>query len=152
MIEIAQLNDLAVRVSGFRRQNQENQSVFNLVTLIPGRTASDEVSRTLSQRRLTLTLFLEDGEKELHAVSVNTHEIQETGSTASPVYRHQIELVERSPDIAPELNEIEEDLAALMARFERLLDALDRSGVVRRDAVERRVAELSTVVSENAGS
>ena len=152
MIEIAQLNDLAVRVSGFRRQIHENQPTFNLVTLIPGRTASDEVSRILSQRQLTLTLFREDGEKELYAVSVKTHEIQETGSTASPVYRHQIELVERSPDNAPELNEIEEDLAALMARFERLLDALDRSGVVKRSVIEQRVAELGILVSTNAGS
>jgi hypothetical protein len=142
MIEVAQLNDLAVRVSGFERHDQENQSVFNLVVLIPGRTASDEVSRMLSQRRLTLTLFLDDGEKEPHAVSVKTHGIQETGNPASPLYRHQIELVERSPDDAPELNEVEEELAAIISRFDRLLDALDRSGVVKRDVVEDRAWDM----------
>jgi hypothetical protein len=142
MIEVAQLNNLAIRVSGFKRQTQENRSQFDLVVLIPGQTASDEVSRVLSQRRLTLTLFLETGEKESHLVSVKTHEIQETGNPASPVYRHQIELVERSPEDAPTLNEIEEELATIMSRFERLLYALDRSGVVKRDVVEDRVAEL----------
>jgi hypothetical protein len=152
MIEVAQLNDLAIRVSGFKRGDQENQSVFSLVVLIPGQTASDEVSRVLSQRRLTLTLFLETGEKESHLVSVKTHEIQETGNPASPVYRHHIELLERSPDDAPDLNEIEQELATIMARFERLLDALNRAGLVKREAVEQRVAELSTLASENAGS
>ena len=142
MIEVAQLNDLAVRVSGFKRRDPGNRSVFNLVLLIPGRTASDEVSRVLLQRPLTLMLFLEDGDKEAHSVSVKTHEIQETGNPASPIYRHQIELVERSPDDAPELNEIEEELAAIMARFERLLDALDRSGVVERKTVEERVRKM----------
>jgi len=142
MIEVAQLNDLAIRVSGFKRGDQENQFVFNLVVLIPGQTASDEVSRVLSQHRLTLTLFLETGEKESHLVSVKTHEIQELGNPASPVYRHQIELLERSPYDAPGLNEIEEELAAIMARFERLLDALNRAGVVKREAVEQRAAEL----------
>src|SRR4051794_37883903 len=142
MIEVAQLNDLAIRVSGFKRREQENRSVFNLVVLIPGKTASDEVASVLSQRPLTLTLFLETGERETRSVSVNTHEIEETGNPASPVYRHQIELAERSPDDALDLNEIEEELAAIMARFERLLDALDRLGVVKRDVVEDRVAEL----------
>jgi hypothetical protein len=142
MIEVAQLNDLAVRVSGFTRREHENRSFFNLVLLIPGRTASDEVSRILQQRRLTLTLFIEDGEKEAHAVSVKTHEIQETGHPASPIYRHRIELVERSPDDAPELNEIEEELAAIMARLVRLLDVLDRSGVVSRSVVEERVRNM----------
>jgi hypothetical protein len=142
MIEVAQLNDLAVRVSGFKRQVRENRSQFDLVALIPGRTASDEVSRVLSQRHLTLVLFLESEEKESHAVSVKKHEIQETGDPASPVYRHQIELVERFPDEAPELNEIEEELATIMARFERLLDALDRSGVVRRGDIEDRARDM----------
>jgi len=142
MIEVAQLNNLAVRVSGFKRQTQENRSQFDLVVLIPGRTASDEVSHVLSQRLLTLTLFLETGEKASHPVSVKMHQVQETGNPASPVYRHQIELVERSPEDAPTLNEIEEELATIMSRFERLLDALDRSGVVKRDVVEDRVAEL----------
>jgi hypothetical protein len=152
MIEVAQLNDLAIRVSGFKRREQENRSVFNLVVLIPGETASDEVTSVLSQRPLTLTLFLETGERETHSVSVNTHEIEETGNPASPVYRHQIELIERSPDDAPDLNEIEEELAAIMARFERLLDALDRLGVVKRDVVEDRVAELIVnKESANAG-
>jgi hypothetical protein len=142
MIEIAQLNDLSVRVSGFRRHVQENRSQFDLVVLVPGRTASDEVSRILQRRRLMLTLFFEDGEKGAYAVSVKTHEIQQTGNPASPVYRHQIELVERSPDDVPELNEVEEELAAIMARFERLLDALDRSGMVKRDVVEDRVQQM----------
>jgi hypothetical protein len=142
MIEVAQLNDLAVRVSGFKRQTQENRSQFDLVVLIPGRTTSDDVSRVLQQGSLTLTLFLETGEKEAYAVSVKTHEIQQTGNPASPVYRHQIELVERSSDDAPALNEIEEELAAIMVRVERLLDALDRLGVVKRGVVEDRARNM----------
>ena len=148
MIEVAQLNDLAVRVSGFTRHEQENGAVFNLVVLIPGQSASDGVSRVLSQRPLTLVLFLDSGEKETHAVSVKTHEIQETGNPASPIYRHQIELAERFPDDGPDLSDIEEELAAIMARFERLLDALDRSGVAKREAVEQRVRGMRDAAPE----
>jgi len=135
MIEIAQFDDLAVRVTGFRRFDRDGRAVFSLVVLVPGVYASNELTRLLARKRITLTLFLDDGEKEAHAVSVELHEIREAGNPAAPVFRHQIELVERQEGDALKPNEIERELAAILARFDRLLDALEQSGVVRREVV-----------------
>jgi hypothetical protein len=135
MIEMAQFDEMTVRVTGFRRGDRDGRTTFVLVVLVPGVHASDELIRLLARKRITLTLYLDDGEKESHAVSVELHEIREAGNPSAPVYRHQIEFIERQEGDPPEPNEIETELAAILARFDRLLDALEQAGVVRREVV-----------------
>lgn len=140
MIEMAQFDELVMRVTGFRRFDRDGCALFSLVVLVPGLHASDALSRLLARKQLTLSLFLEDGEREMHAVSVEVHKIRETGNPSAPVFRHQIDLVEGHGGDALEPNEIEAELAAILTRLDRLLDALERAGVVRREVVEGMVA------------
>ena len=135
MIEMAQFDDLAVRVTGFRRFDRHGQAAFSLVVLVPGIHGSDELSRLLARKGITLTLFLDDGKKETRDVSVELHDIQQAGNPSAPVYRHQIELVERQDGDALAPNEIEAELAAILARLERLLDVLEEAGIARREMV-----------------
>ena len=138
MIEMAQFDELAVRVTAFRRFDRDGRTAFSLVVLIPGIHASDELTRLLARKRITLTLFLDDGEKETRNVSVELHNIQEAAPPSAPIFRHQIELVERRAGDSLEPNEIEAELAAILARLDRLLNALEQMGVVRRDVVEEQ--------------
>ncbi len=142
MIEFIRLNNHPVRVTGFRQSGPPDHPVFEIVIQIPGEPAERDFAPRLATPRLSLTILHPDGREEGHAVTITAHHLHSAGPPHAPLYRHQIRL-ESAPIEPPEpLNPIEEELAELLTRFNRLLDALDAAGVVSRAAVERRAREL----------
>jgi hypothetical protein len=150
VIEIIRLNDTPVRVTGFRQSGPPGLPVFDVVIQIPGEAANRDFVPLLAGPRLTLTVLHPDGREETHNVAITAHHLHTAGPPHARLFRHQLRLEPASADEQAPLGPIGEELAELLARFNRLLDALDAAGVVSRGAVEQR-ARVITADPSNGG-
>lgn len=142
MIEIIRLNEQLVRVTGFRQVGSPEHPVFDVVIQIPGEAANRDFTPLLAAPRLTLTILHPDRREERHDVVITEHHLHTAGPEQRPLFRHQLRLEPVSVLPDDPLGPIGEELAELLARFDRLLQRLDRSGIVSRQAVEERSRTL----------
>jgi len=142
MIEIIYLNSQPVRVTGFRQTGTPDRPEFEVVIQIPGEAAERDFAPLLADPRQQLTITHPDGREERHLVTIAAHQVHRAGPAHAPLYRHQLRLVTVEAGQPAELGPVGEELAVLLTRFNRLLDALDAAGVVSRAAVERRASEV----------
>jgi hypothetical protein len=142
MIEIIRLNDQLVRVTGFRQSGTPERPVFEIVVQIPGDAANRDFAPLLERPRLDLTVLHPDGREERHQVAISERHLHTAGPDHARLYRYQFRLEPATSEAALSIGPIGEELAELLARFERLLDALDSAGVVSRSAVEQRAKAI----------
>jgi len=142
MIEFIRLNDYPVRLTGFRRSGPPERPVFEIVVQIPGDAAERDFVPLLAPPRLTLTLLHPDGREEEYLVTITDRHLHTAGPPHARLFRHQLRLEPVPADAPVSLDPIGEELAALLARFNRLLDMLEAAGIVSRAAVEGRAEEL----------
>jgi hypothetical protein len=141
VIEIIRLNNNPVRVTGFRQFGTSQKPVFDVVIQIPGESANRDFVPMLAGPLLTLTILHPDGQEETHEVTITAHHLHTAGPPHALLFRHQLRL-ELSADVQIPLGPIGEELAELLTRFHRLLDALDAAGIVSCAAVKERAEEL----------
>ena len=142
MIEFIRLNNHPVRLTGFRQSGPSDHPVFDIVIQIPGDAAERDFVALLAPPRLILTLLQPDGRDEEHLVTITDRRLHTAGPEHARLFRHQLRLEPVSAGVPTPLDPIGEELAGLLARFTRLLDALDAAGIVSRAAVEGRAKEL----------